>query len=468
MASQAEIDAQLQAIRAAIEADASGLRIEDIERETGLALNRRTLQRRLNKLIADGAVSAQGSGRQTRYVNTATGNAADEASAPAGVEQTDLVPLSDKGAAILRYVSQPVAARMAVAYDRSFLDAYEPNRSRYLSDDETWRLHELGTTDGTVRAAGTYALRILNRLIIDLSWNSSRLEGNTYSLLETQKLIEFGQSVEGKGPRDAQMILNHKAAIEFLVGSAAEASFERRIMLNLHALLADNLLDDPDAAGRLRHEAVGIGGSNYMPPEIPQIIDECFDELLAKAAAIENAFEQAFFIMVQLPYLQPFIDVNKRVSRLALNLPLIKHNLAPLSFIGVPDKLYTAGLLGVYERRETDLLKDVFLWAYQQSAGRYVAVRQTLGEPDPFRMRYRSALRSVVAEVILNRLDQIAASRFIAGWATDHISGNDRAHFIEVAETELLSLHEGNFARYRVRPAEFDAWQRVWRGETGE
>jgi len=88
--------------------------------------------------------------------------------------------------------------------------------------------------------------------LIDLSWNSSRLEGNTYSLLETERLLEFGENAEGKDALEAQMILNHKAAIELLVEQAAEIGFNRYTILNLHALLSDNLLADPQACGRLR------------------------------------------------------------------------------------------------------------------------------------------------------------------------------------------------------------------------
>lgn len=114
--------------------------------------------------------------------------------------------------------------------------------------------------------------------------------------------------------------------------SADQIGFNRRTILNLHALLADNLLEDPTAPGGLRHEGVGISGSVFHPLEVPQLLEECFDEILEKAAAVTDPFEQAFFMMVQLPYLQPFIDVNKRVSRLAANIPLIRRNLAPLSF----------------------------------------------------------------------------------------------------------------------------------------
>ena len=118
----------------------------------------------------------------------------------------------------------------------------------------------------------------------------------------------------------------------------------------------------------MRHIAVGIEKSTFHPLEVPQIIEECFNQLLATAAAIEDPFEQAFFAMVQLPYLQPFDDVNKRVSRIAANIPFIKRNLSPLSFTDVPRSTYTDAILGVHELNKVDLLKDVFIWAYERSA----------------------------------------------------------------------------------------------------
>ena len=109
----------------------------------------------------------------------------------------------------------------------------------------------------------------------------------------------------------------------------------RYTVSNLHALLADNLLPEPAAGGRLRARAVGIGASVYYPLEVPSTIEECFDQILATAAAIRDPFEQAFIAMVQLPYLQPFEDVNKRMSRLAANIPLVQHNLGSLSFLSL-------------------------------------------------------------------------------------------------------------------------------------
>lgn len=170
-------------------------------------------------------------------------------------------------------------------------------------------------------------------------------------------------------------------------------------------------------------------------------------------------------MMVQLPYLQPFDDVNKRVSRLASNIPLIKANLTPLSFTDVPTMTYTEAVLGVYELNEIDLLKDVFIWAYERSAARYAAVRQSLGEPDPFRLKHRAILRETVREIVLEELDKKSAFARIANWAAKNVEADEREQFREVAENELLRLHEGNFVRYQIRPSEFQAWQKIWTDE---
>jgi hypothetical protein len=311
--------------------------------------------------------------------------------------------------------------------------------------------------------AGTHLRKVMDRLLIDLSWNSSRLEGNTYSLLETQRLLEAGEAAVGRAAHETQMILNHKAAIELLAEHAGAIGFNRYTLCNLHALLSENLLPEAAAGGRLRTHAVDIGASVYHPPEVPSFIEECFDQILATAAAIHDPFEQAFFAMVQLPYLQPFEDVNKRVSRLAANIPLVQRNLGPLSFVDVPQADYTHAILGVYELNRVDYLRDVFEWAYERSCARYAAVRQVLGEPDAFRLRHRDRLKQVVGDVVRQGWDKPAASAFIRREAAKLPEPNERAHFATLAETELTSLHEGNFARYRVRPAEFTAWQKTWR-----
>ena len=128
----------------------------------------------------------------------------------------------------------------------------------------------------------------------------------------------------------------------------------------------------------------------------------------------------------------------------------------------MPRDYYTDAVLLVYEQNEISLMRTLFLWAYERSAGRYGAIRQSIGEPDPFRLRHRQALREVVGEVVRNRLDVESAATRVAAWVAANIETGDRARFLEIAETELLGLHEGNYARYRVSPGEFDAWREVW------
>lgn len=448
----------LAEIERAVERLAGNASAQEILQAFAAPVSLRTLQYRLKHLVDRGRLLKAGEKRSARYRLPDTSSPATGFSK----DNSPVIPLSPPSAAIRDYVRQTPAARKPVGYDRGFLESYRPNVTFYLSEAERAHLAALGRPPIAAQPAGTYVRQMLSRLLIDLSWNSSRLEGNTYSLLDTRRLIEFGHEAEGHARLETQMILNHKDAIEFLVGAASDIGFNRYTLLNLHALLANNLLHDPAAAGRLRHIAVGVERSTFHPLEVPQLIEECFDRILATAEAIADPFEQAFFIMAQLPYLQPFDDVNKRVSRLAANIPFIKANLSPLSFADISRQAYTEAVLGIYELNKIDLLKEVFLWAYERSAERYIAVRQSLGEPDPFRLRYRMQLRQAIAELIRTRVGRDAALRHLATWTAGRIAAPDRECFIETAEAELLGLHEGNFARYQIRPSEFAAWRKVW------
>jgi hypothetical protein len=453
----------LLAIEQAVAQHPEGASLSDVAAALPERPADRTLQYRLKYLVDKGRLIKEGEGRRwTRYRVPAAeavpraltaGEPAAVASADERMEEA-AVPLSAASKDMRGYLSQPVNARKPVGYNREFLDSYRPNETFYLSQEQRAHLAQVGKPNFDDQVAGTYAKQILTRLLIDLSWNSSRLEGNTYSLLDTTRLIELGEAAEGRDRREAQMIVNHKEAIEFLVNDAEAIGFNRYTILNLH---------DADAPGRLRRMGVGIARSTFHPLELPQLIEECFHQLLDTAAAIQDPFEQALFAMVQLPYLQPFDDVNKRVSRLSANIPFIKRNLSPLSFIDVPRAVYMDAILGVYELNKVDLLRDVFIWAYERSAARYAAVRQSLGEPDPFRFRHRAALRQIIGEVIRGRMDKKEAAAYVTAWVEKNgIPETEREKFRDMAESELVSLHEGNFARYQIRPSEFEAWQQVW------
>ena len=153
-------------------------------------------------------VTAVGEGRARRYFGARTRT-------DTSVQDTDtdtfpgFIPLSADSQDILAYVDQPVEARKPVGYQRDFLDAYRPNETWYLSESLRRQLYKMGRTADVGAPAGTYSRAILNRLLIDLSWAPSHLEGNTYSRLDTRELIEHGKAARGKAAIETQMILNH-------------------------------------------------------------------------------------------------------------------------------------------------------------------------------------------------------------------------------------------------------------------
>jgi hypothetical protein len=438
-----------------------GIAISDLLATLGGQVQRRTMQRRLAALVAQGRIQQQGQGRARRYLPAPVAAATHlplQKPVPAVEGWTeDYLPISKEGEAIKAHVRQPRHLRQPVSYRLSFLEDYLPNSTSYLPPALREQLHALGRSPSGQTPAGTFARDILSRLLIDLSWASSQLEGNTYSRLDTERLIEFGQAAEGKNALETQMILNHKQAIEYLVLEPEHARVSTDTIIALHALLSDGLMADPTAVGRIRHRAVEIGGSVYLPVALPQRLEELLHHVVRMAAEILDPFEQAFFLMVHLPYLQPFEDVNKRVSRLAANIPFIRNNLCPLSFIDVPQQVYVDAMIGVYELNRIELLRDVFVWAYERSCQQYVAVKQQLVPPDMFRLRHRQALSAVVASMV--REGEAATEAVVRARIPAEMASSEREHFMELVLAEFKNLHSGNAVRFGIRPLEFAAWQ---------
>jgi Fic/DOC family len=462
--------------------------LSEIEQATqshaGIRNSRRSLQRQLKRLVELGKVQIKGQGKGTRYVLTS--EAPDStAGATSGVSvnislmtaegmaafySPALIELSTPSRETYSLLRQSLAQRKPVGYQTALLETYTPNHTFYLSESQRGQLMQMGraTMRGGADAvvpAGTFAKDILDRLLIDLSWSSSRLEGNTYSRLDTQRLIEEGLAAPGKDALQAQMILNHKRAIEYLVHGISQPNGigEERVGVNrttviaLHALLSDGLLADPMDSGALRTRIVGIGGSVYLPLAMPQRIEELFGIVIGMASEINDPFEQCFFLLVHLPYLQPFLDVNKRTSRLAANIPLIERNLCPLSFIDVPVQAYTDGLLGVYELQRTDLMVDVFLWAYERSCQQYMAVVQQLVPPDVLRLKYRKELGECIQAIVAKGLSASKAS--VQACLSERVSAGDRDALAGIVLRELQGLHAGNAIRFGVSAWQFQGWQ---------
>ena len=209
--------------------------------------------------------------------------------------------------------------------------------------------------------------------------------------------------------------------------------------------------------GALRERPVTIGNSVYTPTAIPQLIQERFDTMLTKAEAISDPIEQSLFVMVHIPYLQPFIDVNKRTSRLAANIPLIRANLCPLSFVDVPERTYTEGVLGVYEQRDVSLLREVYVWAYERSCVQLKVLREAMGEPDPVRLNYRTHLRTIVADVVRGMewpsLDALGRYAGQLG-----VPDRDLEGVAVQALHDLRTLRPEYLARYALLQREYEAW----------
>ncbi len=420
------------------------------------AIARRTAQRLIAQLIERGQVTARGEGRARRYFASGPQAGIDTLAASAEIFPS-FIPRSADSHDILAYIDQPLEARKPVGYQRDFLDAYRPNETGYLSESLRRQLHKMGNTSAGDAPAGTYSRAILNRLLIDLSWASSHLEGNTYSRLDTRELIEHGRAARGKAAIETQMILNHKTAIELLVENIDSADFNRYTLMNLHSALAENLLPNPADEGRIRQHAVDIGESVYRPLSGPQPIEDALDALLSKAQQIRDPFEQSFFMMVHLPYLQPFADINKRTSRLAANLPLFRANLCPLTFLDVPEQAYSRATLGVYEMTRVELLRDLYVWAYERSTQEYLAIKQDLAEPDPLRLAWRDFIKQTIRELITHpKLDPFA---HIQQAVANRVSAPEQPDVQALIVEELRRMHEGVLARYGLRPSEYVAWK---------
>lgn len=422
------------------------------------------VKRKLSSLVAEGKIEVTGKARATRYrllprvatnVNDASGNEATQL--PATATPARVGPGWRVESVKLRQrLKLPLAARAPVTYRREFVDDYKPNETFLLPPELAEELVALGRLPGQL-PAGTYVRKVLEQLLIDLSWSSSRLEGNRYTLLDTEELFKSGASATDS---DAVMLLNHKAAIEFLVDAVPIQGLNTSLIRNLHAVLMQDLLADVASLGAIREKVVNISGTTYIPTQVPAVLQEMFEHIILKAQHIKNPLEAAFFLWVNLAYLQPFEDGNKRVSRVAANIPLMLYNQAPLSFLDVDREDYALAMMGVYEACDVSMAVDLFDWTYRRSQTKYKVVSESLGAPDPFRVKYREALNEAVGMVVRGR--QPMADALLALGLPDV----DAPKFQQLLTQELNALAVFNCARYRLSMKETQAW--IDEGRSGQ
>lgn len=355
------------------------------------------------------------------------------------------------------YVRQPLFKRKPVAYNRAWFEEYRPNQSGYFAPGDLDALAAQGQRSIGQEPAGTYARRIYNRLLIDLSYHSSRLEGNTYSLVDTQKLVLEGAGAEGKLDEERIMILNHKEAIRHLVDSAPRLEVSYNELCTLHYLLSDGLVV-PAYSGKVRDHGVRVGASSYIPLESPAALDRQLRAIAAKATSIENPYEQSLFVLIHVAYLQAFTDVNKRTSRLAANIPLVKNNLVPLSFNAIGKDDYASAMIAIYELNDPRPLIRLYRTSYLRGCQEYDATAEALGFDD-IRVRYRSQRRRIIGELITGLLTGDAMHAHIARETARLIPRPHRDAFTEDIREDLEEITPARIAGLGVTAQALARWQ---------
>lgn len=448
-----EIERQNEEIITLLGKYPEGIARGKISEYLNFSIKDKTLQRRLTALVNEDRIARKGERKATRYhpvkssIETNKGHLKDNSSNIFSLKSQDK----------LKFLDTPLHAREKVSYNRDFLDSYAPNQSQYVPKKIREELFQEGKRFDEQLAAGTYARRICQRLLIDLSYNSSRLEGNTYSRLDTQKLVEEGISAEGKAHEETVMIMNHKEAILFLVENAQDIELNSLTIRNLHHLLSQDLLANPEACGNIRTLEVDIGQSTYQPLDSPHVLKELFELILQKAKKIKDPLEQSFFLLVHLSYLQAFEDVNKRTSRLSCNIPFIKSNLCPLSFTDVARDDYTAALLAIYELNNVEPMLELFAWAYSRSCEQYGVVKKSLGEIDAFRIQYRQQRKTIMGKIVKQGLHGKAAENLIESYCQEQ-EIEDIDKFTAMTLADLSTLHSGAIIGLSITEAQLETW----------
>ncbi len=221
------------------------------------------------------------------------------------------------------------------------------------------------------QASSTIQARELERFIIEFSWKSSAIEGNTYTLFDAERLIREGVAAPGHHADEAQMILNHKRALEFVLEVIAAGTtdiIQQRFVEQVHELLIAGL-----GVGRgLRASSVGITGSAYTPLDTKYQIREALEELYTATQRLTHPIERALLILAGISYIQPFEDGNKRTARLVSNAALLAHAHAPLSYRNVDIEAYRGAMLVFYEQHSLAAVRDIFVGQYHFSTKHYL------------------------------------------------------------------------------------------------
>lgn len=320
--------------------------------EDGEKISLVTVKRALSEMTASGLLVVSGSGPSTAY----------EAGTPGRL----FFPLN-----AAEYCSQEPDKRFGLRQYNHDLFSFPLTE---IFDDDELKIFKTATAEykkRTKNISETIQKKELERLVIELSWKSSKIEGNTYTLLDTEKLILENKEAPGRGKKETRMILNHKDAFNFIHGNPGLfLKITRANLEKLHAILVGGL----SVGAGLRKKPVGVTGSKYQPLSNGYQIAEAVEELSLFVSKLTSPFAKSLMVLLGISYIQPFEDGNKRTARLMANALLLSHGCAPLSYRSVDENEYRSAMFAFYEINSVVPFKKIFIEQYEFAAANY-AVR---------------------------------------------------------------------------------------------
>ncbi|EKD69922.1 MAG: hypothetical protein ACD_46C00697G0001 [uncultured bacterium] len=308
-----------------------------------------TVKRALSELVEQGFLEVAGSGRSTGYELSIYGRIFADINAK---EYMEIEP--DKRYGLSQYNFNVLLDFPINVFTQEEIEKLEDATRKYRKR--------------TTGASDIIQKKELERLVIELSWKSSKIEGNTYTLLDTEKLILENKEAPGHSKDETQMILNHKDAFDYIRSHVLQfKTITKKNLEELHSVIVKDL----DVNFGFRSKAVGITGSIYRPLDNVYQITEAVEELSKAVLRSKTSYAKALLALLGISYIQPFEDGNKRTARLMTNALLISHSLAPLSYRSVDEEEYRAAVLAFYELNTIVPMKKIFIEQYEFATENY-------------------------------------------------------------------------------------------------
>jgi len=316
-----------------------------------LGVSYATLKRNLTKLKAENKIATIGNGKSTKYIISAS------------YELLESIDLN-------QYFSYEIDERTIKTHFNLSVITETLKHHSVFTKSEFKTLERLQKTyrSNIEQLSETEYKKELDRLAIDLSWKSSQIEGNTYSLLETERLLKEKETASGKTKEEAVMLLNHKAALDFIIENTDYLHpLSVSKIEDIHSILIKEL----GVERNLRKRRVGISGTNYRPLDNQFQILEALEQTCNLINEKHNVFEKALLSLVLISYIQPFMDGNKRTARIVSNAVLMNENYCPLSFRTVDSIDYKKAMLLFYEQNNISRFKALFIQQFEFAVNTY-------------------------------------------------------------------------------------------------